>query len=119
MDTSKRSFIREARENGTGMDGLVDGLAFYTDRFLDVINDGNPVDIPLIVAALIHTSTIMKESAPYKMSKFSPMLTELMLRRFRPKAEETRAVIPKAVLDKLRDMKKLDDDAGGSQDGGA
>ena len=61
MDTSKKSFIRENVENGTGFDGLVDGLSFYVNRFLDVINEGNPMDIPIIVAALHHTEHVMRD----------------------------------------------------------
>lgn len=106
MDTSKKSFIRENIENGNGLAGLVDGLSFYTNRFLDVINEGNPMDIPIIVAALHHTEHVMRESKPFKRLPSAPLLTDLMLAMFRADFEEIHTVVPKALLDKLRETEE-------------
>lgn len=111
MDTDAKAYIRRTANGDSAVDSLREGLSHYTEAFLDVINQGHPIDVPLIVAALISCTEIMKNSVFYKNAASAPEFTRLLLLLFRPQVEEVRTVIPRELLEKFRAMEQADAEA--------
>ena len=109
MNTSKKSYINEYNASHEPLECLREGLTHYTEAFLDVINQANQVDTPIMIAALINCSKLLKESRYHKDSPPAQALTELMLAFFQPEFEVISTRIPKDILEKFRHAEEAEE----------
>ena len=100
MRSSARSYLMEAREKGNPMEIVMEGMDYYVQAFLAIVNQANYVDLPLVVAALKTVTQCLEESALYKESH-SDWMEKLISALIGHTFGIQEVAIPQSVIDML------------------